>query len=65
TKVAIASGSGVVTSSGVVTLKLKRSTSKAARSLKGKRVSATLAVTFRPQAGGKATTFNKRVTVKP
>ncbi|MDX6727356.1 MAG: hypothetical protein QOK49_2161, partial [Baekduia sp.] len=64
-KVAIASGSGAVTSSGVVTLKLKRSTSKAARSLKGKRVSATLAVTFRPQAGGKATTFNKRVTVKP
>jgi hypothetical protein len=63
--VALAAGKGSVKSTGAVTLKLKRSTTKAARHYKGKKVAATLAVTFRPQGGGKAATFSKRVTVKP
>jgi hypothetical protein len=64
-RVALASGAGKVTSTGAVTLRLHRSSAKAARSLRGKRLKGTLAVTFRPSKGGKARTFTKRVTVKP
>ncbi|HWI73891.1 MAG TPA: hypothetical protein VNT55_18160 [Baekduia sp.] len=64
-KVTIATGSGKVTKTGTVTLKLHRSTAKAARALHGKRLKGTLAVTFRPSAGGKAKTYTKTVTVKP
>jgi hypothetical protein len=64
-RVTIASGTGRVASTGAVTLKLRRSSAKAARSLHGKRLKGTLAVTFRPSKGGKAQTFTKTVTVKP
>jgi hypothetical protein len=63
-KIALASGSGRVTGAGTVTLRLHRATTKEARRLHGQRFTGTLAVTFRPATGGKATTFTKRVTVK-
>jgi hypothetical protein len=64
-RVSLATGTGSVKSGGPVTLKLRKATSKAAHRLHGKRVSATLALTFTPKAGGKSTTVDKRVTVKP
>jgi hypothetical protein len=63
-KVTIASGSGKVTKTGVVTLRMRRSTAHAAKALRGKKLKGTLAVTFRPSAGGKAKTYTKSVTVK-
>lgn len=63
--VTIASGAGKVTKSGTVTLRLRRSSAKAAKALRGKKVKGTLSVTFRPSAGGKGKTYTKSVTVKP
>ncbi|MCW2982869.1 MAG: hypothetical protein JWR63_439 [Conexibacter sp.] len=63
-KVTIASGAGKVTKAGTVTLRLRRSTAKAAKALHGKRLKGTLAVTFRPSTGGQAKTYTKTVTVK-
>ncbi|HWH92835.1 MAG TPA: hypothetical protein VNT03_03155 [Baekduia sp.] len=64
-KVVLAAGTGRVTSAGAVTLRLHRSTAKAARRLEGRRLKGMLTVTFRPSAGGKAQTFTKKVAVRP
>jgi hypothetical protein len=64
-RVSLATGKGSIARTGAVTLKLRKATSKAARGLHGKRVSATLALTFVPKAGGKSAKFTKRVSVKP
>lgn len=64
-RVTIATGSGKVTKSGEVTLRLRHSTAAAVKALHGKKLKGTLSVTFRPAKGGKAQTFTKTVTVKP
>jgi hypothetical protein len=60
--VTLASATGQSTKAGTTTLKLRRSTG--ALRLKGKSVTATLTVTFRPLLGGKAQTYTKKVTYR-